>query len=217
MFASVAQRLVVEYGHPTLGNYRNPVREILYIVLSAKTTDLLYRRAHRQLWTKYPSLTEIDGATEKQVFDCIRCAGLGQKRAKQIKRIVRSLMKDFGSNPGRSLRKLDPQSAYSYLIALPGVGPKSAFCIMSMSLDVDVFAVDVNVQRIAERLGAIPRGLKHHQAQNRLPSMVPMGRSRELHVGMVVHGRTICLPRNPRCGECVLLDLCGFGKRRTSA
>ena len=217
VFEKAADRLLAEYGRPKLGNFRNPVREILYIVLSAKTTDRLYRRAYRCLWSRFPKLSLIAKATERQILACVGCAGLGQKRAKQIKQIAGTLINDFGPCAEKGLRELQHHATYAYLVNLPGVGPKSAFCIMSMSLDADVFAVDINVQRIAERIGAIPRGLKHYQAQNRLPGMIPTGRSRDLHVGMVVHGRTICLTRNPRCGECVLLDLCRFGKRRVNA
>lgn len=112
---------------------------------------------------------------------------------------------------------MSAQEAFDFLTHLPGMGPKSAFCVMMYSLKVDVFPVDVNVQRIAERMGAIPHRLKHYQAQKRLPSLIPAGRSRELHIAMVAHGREVCLPRNPKCGECCIRDLCRQGRATLAA
>jgi len=214
IFGEVCDRLVAAYGRPTLGNYRDPVREILYIVLSAKTTERLYQRAYRGLKRRYRTLSQLAGADVAGIEECIRGAGLANKRAPQIQKLAQKLIEDFGPNPSRNLRKLEPEMAFRYLVGLPGVGPKSAFCVMTMSLDADVFAVDANVQRVAWRLGALPRDLKHYEAQKRLPSLVPIGRSRDLHVSLVIHGRQACLPRTPRCDGCVLLDLCKFGKAR---
>jgi len=214
VFGQVCNRLVTAYGRPTLGNYRDPVREILYIVLSAKTTERLYQRAYRGLKRRYKTLPQLADADIAGIEDCIRGAGLAKKRAPQIQKLAQKLIADLGPNPSRKLRKLEPETAFRYLVGLPGVGPKSALCVMTMSLDADVFAVDANVQRVAGRLGALPDNLKHYEAQKRLPSLVPIGRSRDLHVGLVIHGRRICLPRAPRCDGCVLLDLCKFGKTR---
>jgi endonuclease III len=104
------------------------------------------------------------------------------------------------------------QEVYSYLTALPGVGPKSALCVMMCSLNFDVFPVDVNVSRIAVRMGASARQHYHYQAL--IPPLVPEGRSKRLHVGLVVHGRTVCFPRTPRCDGCLIRDLCKYGRRR---
>ena len=106
---------------------------------------------------------------------------------------------------------MSPSEVYAYLRSLPGVGPKSAFCVMMWSLNIDVLPVDVNVQRIAARIGVIPSGLKHYQAQQKLPRFVPDGRSRELHSVFMVHGREVCIPRKPKCGDCVVNDICRTG------
>jgi endonuclease III len=86
---------------------------------------------------------------------------------------------------------------------------------MMYSLEMDVFPVDVNVQRIAERMGIIPRSLKHYEAQQRLPKFVPDGCSKKLHIGLVIHGRIVCQPIKPDCGVCILNDLCRTGKKAT--
>lgn len=211
----VANRLVEAYGNPRLGNFRDPVKEIFYILLSARTNEQLYKRAHASLMRRYPRIEMLANAKVAGVHRCIEGAGLGVKRARQVIGIAKRLTGDLGATPGRGLRRMAPQEIFDYLTSLPGVGPKSALCVMMCSLDHDVFPVDVNVQRVLERIGALSKGLRHYQAQQIAPKYVPSGRSRELHVGLVEHGRQICVPRLPKCGRCFLVDLCNHGRKVT--
>jgi len=212
-FAEVADRLVAAHGVPRLGNFRDPIKEIFYILLSAKTTDAQYRKTHRRLWTRFPGLAALASARIRDIRRCIESGGLAAKRAVHVRQTARILLEKGGPNPAKYLKSLDETEAFALLSELPGLGPKSALCVMMYSLGFDAFAVDVNVQRIAERMGAIPPGLSHSQAQRRLARALPLGRSRDLHVGMVVHGRKICLPRTPQCGSCPLADACRTGRR----
>ncbi len=209
----ITDLLVATHGTPSLGNFRDPVREIVYIVLSAKTTEQLYKQAHQRLWSHFPSLDAIAHASVAQIRACVASAGLGGKRSTQIKAIASRLISDFGRHPSKRLRELSVNEAYSYLRSLPGVGPKSALCVMMYSLGVDVFPVDTHVQRVLSRIGAIQPGAKHYHAQNVLPGFVPDGNSKELHVALVVLGRSVCLARLPRCNDCAIRSLCEFGSR----
>jgi len=213
-FAEIHVSLRDEHGVPSLGNFRDPVREIFYIVLSAKTTEVLYQRAYRALWSKFGSISQIASATPRTIASCIDMAGLGNKRAEQISMISRRLVDDYGKNPSRSLRRLSVDDSYHYLKSLPGVGPKSALCIMMYSLDHDVFPVDVNVYRVARRIGALRSNLKHYEAQKLLPRKIPDGIAKELHIGLVVHGRRVCRPRTPLCGQCVIRQGCDYWHSR---
>jgi endonuclease III len=214
-WAEIADRLVAEYGVPSLGNFRNPVKEIFYILLSAKTADAQYRRTNRALHLAYPTLESLASAKPKGVRVCIESGGLAATRAVQIIALAKALLKAGAPKPARYLRSLDAEKAFAFLTGLPGVGPKSAFCVMMYSLDRDVFPVDVNVIRIAERLGALRRGFDHTKAQKALAKIAPTGRSKDLHIGLVVHGREVCTPRNPKCGECCLVELCPTGRKVT--
>lgn len=168
IFTIVTDRLVAEYGVPSLGNFRDPVQEIFYITLSARTTDSQYRKTHRALRAKYPTLTDLAMASVEEILSCIRDGGLGKKRAAQVRGIAVELLRRFGSQPSRHLRKLSSREAFDVLNGLPGMGPKSALCVMMYSLNYDTFPVDTNVQRVASRLGALAPRLKHWQAQQRL-------------------------------------------------
>lgn len=205
--------LVAEHGTPTLGNYRDPVKEIFYIVLSAKTTEALYRVAHRRLWNRFPNLTAIAAASVCELRECIGQAGLGAKRSAQVHEIACRLITDYGPRPGTRLRRLSAEEAYIYLCSLPGVGPKSAFCIMMYSLGFDVFPVDAHAQRVLCRIGLPQQGAKHYHAQQQLPAFIPPGRSKELHVALVIHGRTICKSRFPDCGVCPISKLCATANK----
>ena len=216
VFAIVADRLVAEYGVPSLGNLRDPVQEIFYITLSARTTDSQYRKTYRALRSKFPTLTDLATASVEDILSCIAGGGLGKKRAAQVRGIATELMTRFGSAPSQRLRTMSAREVFGVLSGLPGMGPKSALCVMMYSLNHDTFPVDINVQRIASRLGALSPRLKHRQAQQRLPALVPEGRSKELHIGLVVHGRSVCLPRKPRCERCILADLCKYGMRNAT-
>ena len=213
LFHQIATRLTNCYGTPTLGDLADPVQEIFYILLSSKTSDGQYRRTYAALAARFPRLIDLAEASLRDIRACIHTGGLARAKANRLKRIARILVK-LGPDPSESLRSMSAPNVYSFLTALPGVGPKSALCVMMCSLNHDVLPVDVNMSRIAVRVGAVPPELKHYRYQQLLPRLTPDGRSKELHVAMVVHGRTMCVPRSPKCGACPIRDLCRFGQKR---
>jgi endonuclease III len=212
LLGEVANRFVSAYGVPLLGNRANPVDELFYILLSARTPELKYLRCYRELRKRFPRLEDLAAASLPELRSCIRDLGLANKRSRHIQRIARRLICRFGPNPARALRRMSAEEVYLFLLGLPGIAAKSALCVMMYSLGWDVFPVDVHARRIATRLGVLPRGLDHRAAQAVLPGVVPEGRSKELHVGFVIHGRKVCLPRRPACDRCMLLKLCRFGR-----
>ena len=213
----VADLLVEEYGTPTLGNFRSPVKEITYILLSARTTEKLYRDAQRALWRRYPTVESLSKARLRDVFECVKVAGLGKKRAKHVRECAKTVVDRFGNRPKKEMASLAVKQLYEFLVGLPGLGPKSALCVLMYSFDEDVFPVDTHVKRVMQRMGIRPRMKKHYQAQGVLPSFVPDGRSKELHVALVVHGRRLCTPRKPHCDNCPLVNMCATGKLRVDS
>jgi len=213
VLSEVTDRLVKRYGTPHLGNFEDPAREVFYILLSARTSETLYVRAFQALFAEYPTLASLSRASPRSVLKCVGGAGLGKKRSEQVVEVAKKLVADFGDEADAQLRAMSVTDVYNYLTSLPGVGPKSALCVMMWSLNVDVLPVDVNVQRIAARIGVIPGGLKHYQAQQLLPKFVPEGRSRDLHTVFMVHGRETCVPGVPKCGDCEIADLCRTGRK----
>lgn len=214
-FRSVAAKLHEQYGLPDLGNHEDPVEEILYILLSAKTADKQYRQTYFALKTKYPTLADLARAKPKAVKPCILSGGFATVKAERLVGIAARLV-ELGDDPSAALRAMSASEVFAFLTGLPGVGPKSALCVMMCSLGFDVFPVDVNVSRIAIRFGAVEAGLRHWHYQAQVPALVPDGTSLRLHVGMVVHGREVCRPLNPSCDRCVIRNHCEFGKQRSA-
>jgi endonuclease III len=208
----VTDRLVAAYGTPSLGNLRDPVDEIIYILLSARTAEVKYSRSYAALRSRYPRIADLATTSVEDIYACIEDGGLANKRAAQVKGIAAKLTRVLGDNPSRRLRGMPAEEVFSFLRGLPGVAEKSALCVMMYSLGWDVFPVDVNARRIATRLGLLQDRLDHRGAQARLPPFVPEGRSKELHVGFIVHGREVCKPIKPSCISCILKDLCKFGQ-----
>src|SRR4051812_29361847 len=111
MLARITDRLVAEYGTPTLGNFSDPIKEIFYILLSARTNERLYQRAHSRLFTAYPRIELLAAADVADVLECVKGAGLGVKRAKQIIGIATSLS-GLGKNAKKRLRSMSAPDAY---------------------------------------------------------------------------------------------------------
>jgi endonuclease III len=138
----------------------------------------------------------------------IRDAGLSWVKARQIKALLRRLTKDFGSLSLAPLRKMNTDVLEAYLAGLPGVGLKTARCVMMYSFDRPVFPVDTHCMRLFVNLGLMGGRLRFEYAQGPLQAAVPVDIRRTLHVNAVAHGRETCIPRFERCGRCVISHLC---------
>ncbi len=100
------------------------------------------------------------------------------------------------------------EKSYDYLLTLPGVGPKTAACVLGFGLGKPAFPVDTHVLRISRRLGLVPEKTNAEKTQKVLQSTTPPEIQMPLHVMMIRHGRNTCFSRKPRCEECPLKDSC---------
>src|SRR5262249_8427187 len=125
---------------------------------------------------------------------------------------ARHLKDLFGHVTLDPLRKMSDEDAEKHLLALPGIGIKSARCILLYSLERQVFPADNHCLRISQRLRWIPKADFNKGTANALQNGIPPSFRGDLHVGMVLLGREFCLPKNPRCRECPILKFCQTGK-----
>lgn len=100
------------------------------------------------------------------------------------------------------------RTLWDLLVALPGVGPKTAACVLLFSLDRPHFPVDTHVHRVAIRLGLVAQRASAVAAQASLQEAVAPEDVYRLHMGLIRHGREVCVARRPFCSQCVLFDLC---------
>ena len=211
----VNYKLDQEYKSPRLGNKKNPLNELLFIQLSLRTTGPSFERTYSYFKKRYPRWEQVFKASNKEVADAIFNAGLSKQKASNLKKILNKLMKDFGRLSLSRLKHLDDYEIEAYLSSLPGIGKKTARCIMLYSFDRDVFPVDSHCFRIIKRLGWIGQDKKHtDKVADEIQDLIPKSIRYSLHVNMVAHGRSMCHPVYPRCTICPILKLCPFGQEK---
>lgn len=206
------------YGdHPDtpLGNKSNPLDELVYIQLSVRTPEDTYQAT-------YPALRRLVGGAwrrllslrEEEIVERIRGGGMARVKVRRILGMLERINQTFGRVSLAPLARMSDEEADQFLQSLPGVGPKVARCVLLYSLQRDVFPVDSHCLRVLSRLGLVAPEIDRKAAHNFLQALVPSGLRRSLHINFVLHGRAVCTPFRPACGQCVLSARCPSGAKR---
>jgi endonuclease III len=214
---AVARALRRRYGYQTLGNKKNPLNELLYIVLSSKTPPGRYQETYGALKKRFPRADDLAPVRPKDIASVIVRGGLAQKRAKQISAIARELRAQFGRVTLSPLARMSDPEAGAFLERLPGVGVKVARCILLFALDRKVFPVDAHCFRIVSRVGWTRNGATlTDRLAHKVQDGIPVDLRRQLHVSFVLLGREFCAPSSPRCSDCPIVTWCDTGKFRVA-
>ncbi len=207
--------LVLQCWERLEGKYKIPERPkaplldaLFRVLLSQNTTDRNCDVAFSRLKERFRQWEEAETASLEDLEEAIRPAGMSKIRASRIKEILALLKETHKSLDLEFLKKLDPESALDFLLSLPGVGIKSASVLLLFYLGHPFFPVDTHVYRVGRRLGVIPLRLDVKKAHEHMNRVVPDDLKYPFHMALVMHGRRVCRARNPRCGECVLDDIC---------
>jgi endonuclease III len=208
---AAAQRVLRASQGPFVAKPRLPILdEVVATVLSQHTSDLNSERAFGQLKTAFRDWEQVLDAPVGQVADAIRCGGIADQKARRIQQILAAISAREGRVDLGRLDDLDDAAVEEYLTSLPGVGPKTAACVLVFSMGRAAFPVDTHVHRIATRLGWISPTTTAAKAHQILGQAVPADIRYDLHIALIVHGRTVCKAQRPRCGECLLRDQCDY-------
>ena len=206
--AEIVDRLEAAYGKAVLRTRHPALDELVLTILSQNTSDRNSEHAYARMRERFPTWGDVRDAPETELVEALRPGGLAVQKAPRIQAVLRDLdrldLEWLGGVPA--------DEAMRWLVALPGVGPKTASCVLLFSLDVPVMPVDTHIHRIALRVGLVPAGTTADAAHALLTEMTPPDRMLEAHLLLIRHGRTTCTARRPRCEECVLLDLCDYGR-----
>jgi endonuclease-3 len=189
--------------------------QLIATILSQNTSDANSRPAFEQLKDRFPDWDAARRARTNQIAAAIRRAGLANQKAPRIKSILQSLHQDRGELSLEFLRDLPDDEAIDLLTELPGVGLKTAACVLLFACDKPVLPVDTHVHRVARRLGVLDERTDATKAHEVLGRLVPEPRVLDFHVQLIRHGRDVCRARQPRCPQCPLLELCPEGHART--
>lgn len=212
---TVAALLSRQYGDWQHYNRANPLEELLFILCSLQTNEGLYRETFAALHRKFPSFRSLANAPEREIARAIAPGGLAKQKAHKIKKLLAAIERRFGRPTLAPLRHISDAEREDFLLSLPGVGKKTARCVMMYSLGSKVFPVDVHCWRICQRLGWV-RATRPDKScspadMDRLQARIPPELRPSLHANMISLGRSVCTAKNPRCGECPIVECC---KRR---
>lgn len=211
LIREVLRRMRARQGPFTPGEPLPIVDQLVATVLSQATSDVNSGRAFARLKERFPNWEQVADAPPDEIADAIRPGGIAEVKSRRIQDILHAIEDREGRIDLDRLHDLDDQAVAAYLTSLPGVGPKTAACVLVFSMGRPAFPVDTHVHRIVTRLGWVPPGTTADKAHDLLTPRIPPEIRYDLHVAFITHGRTICRARSPRCGECELRDLCAYG------
>ena len=181
-------------------------------MLSQNTSDVNRDRAYAGMRERYPRWEELALADERELAQVIRPGGLANTKAPRILAILAEIARREGGRLDLEwMRAAKSDRVRAYLVSLPGVGPKTAACVLAFSLERPTLPVDTHVFRVARRLGFFGEGVDPARAHVVMDELVPAALRVRLHVGMIRLGRQLCRAGRPQCPACPLLDLCPTG------
>jgi endonuclease III len=201
------------YGVPHNEPHGAPLDELVLTVLSQNTNDRNRDVAYERLRDRFPDWEAVARTPEAKIEEAIRPGGISKVKASRIKAMLGAIEAERGSLGLGFLADAPREEALEFLEALPGVGRKTAACVLLFSFDRPELPVDTHVYRVASRLGLIRPRASFAEAHDVLLAATEPEGVYEAHVNLIRHGRRLCTARAPACSECPLLALCPYGKR----
>jgi endonuclease III len=202
---AIRDRLREMYGRPLSEPHGDPIAELIKTVLSQHTNDRNRDRAFARLRERYPSWEQVRDAPVDRIEEAIRPGGLARQKAPRI----RAILDRLGDPPDLdwTAPPTPREESLEFLLSLPGVGRKTAACVLIFTWGIPEIPVDVHIHRVGGRLGLFPEGASFERAHDEMLAIVDPADAYELHVNLIRHGRRVCRPK-PRCGECALRRMC---------
>jgi len=184
----------------------NPFQVLVGTILSQRTRDENTDGASARLFNRYPDAPSLARARPREIEPLIRATGFYRVKARVIRACARAVLDRFGGQVPRS---------FAELTSLPGVGPKTANCVLVFGYGIPAIPVDTHVHRIANRLGVV-RTRTPEETEARLREVLDRAYWIPLNPLLVQHGQNLCRPLRPRCPECPIADLCATGTALSS-
>ncbi len=207
---TIRDRLRMVYGIPLAEPHGHPIAELVLTVLSQSTNDRNRDVAYLALRGRFPSWEQVRDAPVDEVEETIRPGGISRIKSARIKSILRAIS-ETAPSAKLSLDWLPEMSvpeAQRYLVGLPGVGRKTAACVLLFALGMRDVPVDTHVSRVGTRLRLFRPGAPFVELHDTMLAVTPPGEELELHLNLLRHGRRTCYARRPNCPGCALRRMC---------
>jgi endonuclease III len=206
----VRDRLREIYGIPLAQPHGHPIAELVLTVLSQSTNDRNRDVAYLALRSRFPTWENVRDAPVDLVEKAIRAGGISKIKSARIKATLRAVTE---TAPGGQLSldwlvDLTVPDAQAYLTSLPGVGRKTAACVLLFALGMRDVPVDTHVSRVGTRLALFRAGAPFVELHDTMLAITPAGQELELHLNLLRHGRRTCHARRPNCAGCALRRMC---------
>jgi endonuclease III len=182
-------------------NYSNVYELLVAVILSAQCTDKRINMITPKFFQRFPDVSSLAQGSHEEIFDLIKSVSYPNNKAKHLGGMARMLVNDFHGEVPSNLEDLQK---------LPGVGRKTANVIVSVVYNAPAMAVDTHVFRVANRLGLTKNATTPLAVEQQLVKHLPQGLIYIAHHWLILHGRYICVARNPKCDICPLTHFCKY-------
>jgi len=209
----IIARLSALYGDPVWRPHGDPMSELVLTILSQNTSDANSGRAFMRLRQGFDSWEKLLATDPDAIVPLIQAGGLARIKAPRIKAIIEEVWARLGSFDLMFLAGMPLDEAKTWLRSLPGVGPKTAACVLMFALGRPALPVDTHVHRVAQRLGLVPPKAGAAQAHDILEAALAPEQVYPFHISLIKHGRRLCHAQRPLCEGCPLLDGCPAGQK----
>lgn len=201
----IFHRLEARYPNakPAL-NYENAFQLLVATILSAQCTDVRVNQVTASLFMHYPDAQALAAADLEELSREIHSCGCYRVKAKNLIGTAKMLCRDYAG---------EVPPLMEALTRLPGVGRKTANVVLSNAFDIPGLAVDTHVFRVSHRLG-LSDAKDPEGTESQLCALIPREKWGKAHHWLIYHGRQVCSARAPKCGDCLLADLCPFYKEQ---
>lgn len=202
---AVRERLREMYGIPVMEPHGDAVGELVLTVLSQSTNDRNRDVAFLRLRDRFATWEAVRDAPVEEIEEAIRPGGISKVKSARIQAILEAIGDplDLGW-----MREAPVPESQAYLCALPGVGRKTAACVLLFAYGLRDVPVDTHVSRVGMRLELLEPGAPFDQLHDQMVAITPPGAELEFHVNLLRHGRRTCHSQRPACPACALRRMC---------
>ena len=181
--------------------YENAYQLLVAVILSAQCTDKRVNMVTPALLKAYPRPEDLKNAKLEDIFEFIKSVSYPNNKAKHLKGMATVLVDEFNSIVPDDVDKLQK---------LPGVGRKTANVIASVIFDKPAMAVDTHVFRVSNRIGLVDNAKTPLETEKQLVENIPEKHIPLAHHWLILHGRYVCVARNPKCEQCGISQVCKY-------